>query len=267
MLSRVVPGRSWTTARSSPISRLNRVDLPTLGRPTSATDTVRGSSGSAPAPVALDIRAVLVLLGRRGQLGEHLVEQVAGAAAVQRGDRERLAEAEAHQLPDHRFATGVVDLVGDDDHGGVASTQQVGHPGIEIGHPGGDVEDQQHDVGLGDRRLGLARHLGVELVAAAHPAAGVDEAERASEPLRLHLLAVPRHTGSFLDDRDARPEDPVDERGLAHVGPTDDGDERQRGRGCRCGGHQGLRTDRGDRTPYRSRPAAPGSRRGPCHGI
>src|SRR5918993_303893 len=39
MASRVVPGRSWTTARSSPVSRLNSVDLPTLGRPTIATAT------------------------------------------------------------------------------------------------------------------------------------------------------------------------------------------------------------------------------------
>src|SRR5438094_3113974 len=37
MVSLVVPGRSWTTARRSPIRRLNRVDLPTLGRPTMAT--------------------------------------------------------------------------------------------------------------------------------------------------------------------------------------------------------------------------------------
>ena len=35
--SRVVPGMSCTTARSSPISRLNSVDLPTFGRPTIAT--------------------------------------------------------------------------------------------------------------------------------------------------------------------------------------------------------------------------------------
>ena len=35
--SRVVPGCSCTTARRSPIRRLKRVDLPTLGRPTSAT--------------------------------------------------------------------------------------------------------------------------------------------------------------------------------------------------------------------------------------
>ena len=39
----VVPGMSWTTERSSPMRRLNSVDLPTLGRPTSATPKIRSS--------------------------------------------------------------------------------------------------------------------------------------------------------------------------------------------------------------------------------
>ena len=42
--SRVVPGMSCTTARSSPISRLNSVDLPTFGRPTIATPGIGGPS-------------------------------------------------------------------------------------------------------------------------------------------------------------------------------------------------------------------------------
>src|SRR5262245_9290056 len=52
--SRVVPGRSWTTDRSSPVSWLKRVDLPTLGRPTMATATPSGepapASGAAGSP-------------------------------------------------------------------------------------------------------------------------------------------------------------------------------------------------------------------------
>ena len=50
--SRVVPGMSWTTARSSPIRRLNSVDLPTLGRPTTATAGTSGRTGSPPPPAA-----------------------------------------------------------------------------------------------------------------------------------------------------------------------------------------------------------------------
>src|SRR4051794_5965585 len=48
--SRVTPGRSSTKASRLPTSRLNRVDLPTFGRPTMATVKVMaGSAGSAPA--------------------------------------------------------------------------------------------------------------------------------------------------------------------------------------------------------------------------
>src|SRR5918992_5065322 len=46
-LSRVVPASSKTTARSSPTSRLNRLDLPTFGRPTSA------NLGSSDSPSAI----------------------------------------------------------------------------------------------------------------------------------------------------------------------------------------------------------------------
>ncbi len=46
MASRVVPGSSWTTLRSSPTSRLKRVDLPTLGRPTIAIENSFGASGA-----------------------------------------------------------------------------------------------------------------------------------------------------------------------------------------------------------------------------
>ena len=46
--SRVVPGMSCTTERSSPTSRLNSVDLPTFGRPTIATEKMPSRrSGSA----------------------------------------------------------------------------------------------------------------------------------------------------------------------------------------------------------------------------
>ena len=44
--SRVVPGRSKATSRSSPSQVLIRVDLPTLGRPATASLMTVGSSGS-----------------------------------------------------------------------------------------------------------------------------------------------------------------------------------------------------------------------------
>src|SRR5271157_1453793 len=59
MRSRVMPDSSPTIERRLPVSRLKSVDLPTLGRPTTATSgrrsngrrPVRGDPGSAAAPV------------------------------------------------------------------------------------------------------------------------------------------------------------------------------------------------------------------------
>ena len=73
--SRVVPGMSCTTARSSPISRLNSVDLPTFGRPTIATPGMAGPLD--------DFGSSSTRLDHGKQLDE-LVEQIASAEAVQR---------------------------------------------------------------------------------------------------------------------------------------------------------------------------------------
>src|SRR5690606_36250356 len=48
--SRVVPGWSKATSRSSPMSALISVDLPTLGRPTTATRTRAAGSAAGPSP-------------------------------------------------------------------------------------------------------------------------------------------------------------------------------------------------------------------------
>ena len=89
--SRVVPGRSWTTDRSSPTSRLNSVDLPTLGRPTRATrrhaDRLAGRSpAGSPSPPA-DRHVVGARIRRRVGIRQaaahHVVEEVAGAPPVE----------------------------------------------------------------------------------------------------------------------------------------------------------------------------------------
>ena len=90
---------------------------------------------------------------------------------------------------------------------------------------GDGVEQQDHGVGGSDGLLALAADLRVEVGAARHPAAGVDEAEGHAEPVGVHLLAVAGDAGLLLDDGDALADDAVHQGGLADVGPTDDGDE------------------------------------------
>src|ERR1700710_2336311 len=65
MRSRVTPGTSCTTASRRPSTRLTRVDLPTLGRPTIAT-TGSGPLPPGPAPPPSPERAVPAPPGPQG---------------------------------------------------------------------------------------------------------------------------------------------------------------------------------------------------------
>ena len=96
--SLVVPATESTRTRSAPASLFSRLDLPTFGRPISATRRGPPSASSRSA-------------GRRRQRAEYGVEQVTAAAAVQCADRQRLAEAERPQRVHFRLAGRVVDLV------------------------------------------------------------------------------------------------------------------------------------------------------------
>jgi len=153
----VVPGMSWTTERSSPSSLLKSVDLPTLGRPMMAT------AASRPSRPGRRRCRLLLLLGRerwRQEL-DHGVQQVAGAPAVQRADRERIAHAEGDELPRRRLAVGVVDLVDHQPDRWPGAPDDLGRGQVLVGHPGGHVDDQEHDVGLGQRRSACSLTLAV----------------------------------------------------------------------------------------------------------
>ena len=94
-----------------------------------------------------------------GQAVEHLVEQVAGVRAVQRRDRERVAEAEAVQLERERRLRRVVDLVREQQHVLLRLAQDLRELLVARRDAGARVDDEQHEVGLGDRGARLLRDL------------------------------------------------------------------------------------------------------------
>ena len=117
--------------------------------------------------------------GRFGQCREDRVEHVAGAAAVQRGDRERLAETEVPQRRGLGLGALVVDLVGGE-HDGLAGAAQDLHDGlVGVGDADGGVDHEQRRVGDGDGDLGLRGDPLGEAAGVGVPAAGVDDGERA----------------------------------------------------------------------------------------
>ena len=149
MASRVVPGMSWTMERSSPMMRLNSVDLPALGLPTRATCGTPAWSvpaGRVSRRCRLGWRSrrgrrassradggVLNLNGRPGSalIGahrpeDHLVQQVAGAPAVCGAHRPRVAQAETDEIPNRRLPGLVVDLVRYEHDGGARPPHDSG---------------------------------------------------------------------------------------------------------------------------------------------
>ena len=164
-----------------------------------------------------------------GKQGDDLVEQVAGAAAVQRADRIRIAEAERQELPAVVLAAVVVGLVGDQQHGRLDPSQPDGQRLVVVGDARSSASTTNSTTSaVVDGRLDLAADLRVEVVAAGQPAAGVDEQERDAEPLGLGLLAVAGDAGLVLDDGHLLADDAVEQRALADVGAADD--RRQTGK-------------------------------------
>ena len=177
-----------------------------------------------------------VALGRRlGQRGEDGVEQVAGAAAVQRGDDVRLAEPEVPQRVRLGLGAGVVDLVGGEHDRLLRPAQDLDDGLVGVGDADGRVDDEQHGVGQADRDLGLGGDPLGQAAGVGVPAAGVDDGERAARPVGVVGDPVAGHAGHVLDDRLAAADDPVDQRRLADVGAADDGQDRQRSGGRACG--------------------------------
>ncbi len=211
--SRVVPGISETITRSRPSSELRRLDLPTFGRPRIATRIASsGSSGRPCAPCSSSDSRIIV-------------EEVAGAVAVQAGERNRVAEAEPVQVERERVLARVVDLVREHEHRPVRLAQDLRDLLVAGRDPRLRVDDEEDEVGLLDGLARLVRDRPRERCRIGDvDAAGVDEQEPFRVPLADELLAVARDAGCLVDDRRARAAEPVHERRLADVREADDRD-------------------------------------------
>ena len=163
-------------------------------------------------------------LRSRGQLDDP-VEQVAGAEALRRRHRDRLAEAERVELGGQRDVARESILLAATTTGIGDAAQQIRDLVIAGAQTGAGVDHQHGGVGVGERRLHLLVHRPGQLgpVVQVDPA-GVDQRQRAAVPLGVQLLAVAGDAGALVHHRLARLGEPVDQRGLSDVGISDDRD-------------------------------------------
>ena len=211
------PPRSPGSA-PSPAAVLTSDDLPTLGRPMMANRSSSTRSAASPSdggscsttssrrsPVSVPLRAEIRRGSPRpsrysswakyGSAGESalLPARITGLDPVRR------MAATSSSSP----VTPVAHVHHEDAEVGLGD----GHPRLLLGAPGQ----------LGDP--GVLRHQrGVE-------ARGVHQGEAAASPLGHPVEAVPGQPRGLVDDRLALPGQPVEEGGLADVGPADDGDD------------------------------------------
>ena len=96
----------------------------------------------------------------------------------------RLAEPEAVEVVGERDVARLVDLVGGDDDGQPAAAQDVRDLLVAGAHARARVDDEQRDLGVGERlaRLVLDRD-GQRVLVAEVDAAGVDQREAAPVPV------------------------------------------------------------------------------------
>ena len=114
----------------------------------------------------------------------------------------RVAEPEPVELERLGLAPRLVDLVRDQEDRLAGVAQDRGQLLVARRDPGPRVDDEEHEVGLGDRAARLLRDLLRQRRRVGDvDAAGVDEQEALAGPLADDLLAVARHTGRLVDDR------------------------------------------------------------------
>ena len=133
--------------------------------------------------------------------GDDLVEQVARSVAVHRRDRHRLAQAEPVELVRERVCRRLVELVREHDHGPLRPPQDRGQLLVARRDPGARIDDEQHQVGLADRRLRLLDDSACDRRRIGHVhAARVHDRETLAAPLADELLSVARDAGRLVDD-------------------------------------------------------------------
>ncbi len=201
-------------------------------------------------------------------------------------DRDAARRARGRRPRARRRAAAALGLVGDEDDGLAGAAQPVGEMAIERRHAGARIDEEERDVGVGERALGLRPHARGELARRRllEPG-GIDDAEAQIAEARLGLAAVARHAGRVVHQRQALAGEAVEQRRFADIGPAEDGHRQRHARAAsaqrdevglvgqdveRLVGHRRRDVDAVRRTPsaraarrYRARSRAPRRSRRP----
>ena len=167
-------------------------------------------------------------LGRQGP--DQRVHEVAGPPTVGGRDGVQLVPTHGVELGALEFAPLVVGLVDRDHDRGGRAAQDLGGLDIRRRHPGRGIHHEDDHVGFTDRQSGLVLDAGLDgVVRVEFEPAGVHDDEAPAVPLRVAVEPVARRAGPILHDGGPATDDPIEQRALADVRPSDDRDDRDPG--------------------------------------
>ena len=145
-------------------------------------------------------------------------------------DADRLAESKREGLQPSALTRIPLGLVRGNDHRRLAGTEPPRDFLVERGQPGAPVDQEQGDIRLANRRLGLLTHPAWQRMRILiFVTRCIHYPEFEAEKLGIPLAPVASHARAIVDQRQPLSDQTVEQRRLAHIGASDDRDDRQAG--------------------------------------
>ena len=150
-------------------------------------------------------------------------EQVGHAFAVFGRDAERLSQAQRIAFVNAGLCRLAFGLVGDEHDRHFLLAQPAGDFLVQRGDARTCIDDEQRGIGAFQADLGLLAHAaGKRFCVLVFPACGVDHRKLETRDHGIAHPAVARDAGLVVDQGEFLADQPVEQGGLAHVGPADD---------------------------------------------
>ena len=139
--------------------------------------------------------------------------------------RQRGAEAEFVGLHAAGLPRPTLAFVGGEDDWRRRLAQDLRETLVERGDAGAGVDQQQADIRLGDRLIGAAAHPRLKAVAGRFlETRRVDDLESEIAQMRFTLAPVARDARRVVHQCELLAHQPIEQRGLSDIGPSDNGD-------------------------------------------
>ena len=146
---------------------------------------------------------------------------------MNRTERKNVFKAERGEFIRSRFGMEIIRFVDCDQHRLARATKTISYLAVQRDHSLLHIDDEENYSRRIDRQLDLRIRCARDHVLRLFPAqqaesAGIDEGEPPPVPFRLSADAVARHPRLIVHNGNAPPNDAVEERRLADIGPAHD---------------------------------------------